>query len=85
MNCCDDSHNSNTMTTNFLRQTIINVLDDEHGINSRAHDCLAAICSHYGWEDINRATELQNGRAFLNEDDAEDLHKVAIDNPQHEL
>lgn len=73
------------MTRNFLRQTIINLLDDEHGINSRAHDCLAGICSQYGWEDINRATELQEGRAFLNEEDAEELHKVVIDNAAAEM
>lgn len=69
------------MTKNFLRQTIINLLDDENGINSRAHDCILNICLQYGWEDINIATELQDGRAFLNEDDAQSLREIDIDNP----
>lgn len=73
------------MTKNFLRQTLINILDDEHGINSRAHDCIAAVCSHYGWEDINSATELQEERAFLNEDDAERLHAVTVDKGDEEI
>lgn len=66
------------MTKQFLRNTIINLLDDENGINSLAHDGILEICNENGWDDITKATELQNGRAFLNEDDAEDLKKVVV-------
>lgn len=66
------------MTKQLLRDTIINLLDDENGINDNAHDGVLEICEEHGWSDINRATELQNGRAFLNEDDAEELRKVRV-------
>lgn len=66
------------MTKQLLRDTIINLLDDENGINDKAHDGVLEICEEYGWSDINQATELQDGRAFLNEDDAEELRKVKL-------
>jgi hypothetical protein len=67
------------MTKQFLRNTIIDLLDDENGINSKAHDGVLEICNENGWNDINEATELQDGRAFLNEDDAEDLRQVVVE------
>lgn len=67
------------MTKQFLRNTIINLLDDENGINDKAHNGVLEICEEHGWSDINQATELQNGRAFLNEDDAEDLRAVRLE------
>lgn len=67
------------MTKQFLRNTIINLLDDEHGINSLAHDGVLQICDQNGWHDITEATELQDCRAFLNEDDADDLRKVVVE------
>jgi len=67
------------MTKQLLRNTIINLLDDENGINDKAHNGIFEICKEHGWGDITKATELQEGRAFLNEDDAEDLRKVKIE------
>ncbi len=66
------------MTKQFLRNTIINLLDDENGINSKAHDGILEICAENGWDDINSATELMDERAFLNESDAEELRKVQV-------
>jgi hypothetical protein len=66
------------MTKQLLRDTIINLLDDENGINDKAHDGVLEICEEHGWSDINQATEFQDGRAFLNEDDAEELRKVRV-------
>lgn len=59
-----------------LRLAVINLLDDDYGVNSKGHDGLIAICEHFGWNDITSATELQEDRAFLGEEDAEDLRKV---------
>jgi hypothetical protein len=67
------------MTKQFLRNTIIDLLDDENGINSKAHDGVLQICVENGWEDINKATDLQNGRAYIGEDDAEDLRQVVVE------
>jgi hypothetical protein len=67
------------MTKQFLRTLIINLLDDENGINMLAHDGVLQICNENGWHDITNATELQDGRAFLNEDDADDLRKVVVE------
>lgn len=66
------------MTKQLLRNTIINLLDDENGINDKAHDGVLEICEEHGWDDITKATELQEGRAFLNEDDAEELRQVTV-------
>jgi hypothetical protein len=67
------------MTKPQLRKMIINLLDDENGVNSLGHDGLVQICVENGWEDINNATELQSDRAFLNEDDAIELLKVKVE------
>ena len=67
------------MTKQFLRNTIIDLLDDENGINSKAHDGVLQICVENGWEDINKATDLQDGRAYIGEDDAEDLRQVVVE------
>ena len=64
------------MNKQLLRNTIINLLNDENGVNSAGHDGIIKICNEMGWNDINRATELQSGRAFLMEEDAEKLLKV---------
>ena len=66
------------MTKQTLRNTIINLLDDENGVNSAGHDGLLELCIENGWNDITAATELQENRAFLNEDDADDLRKVTL-------
>ena len=66
------------MTKQELRLTVINLLDDEDGVNSIGHDGLVAICEENGWNDINEATELQEGRAFLWEADAERLRAVVV-------
>lgn len=66
------------MTKQDLRNMIINLLDDEHGVNNEGHNGLEQLCRECGWEDINRATELQEDRAFMFEEDAADLRKVEI-------
>lgn len=67
------------MTKQLLRDTIINLLDDENGINDKAHNGVLEICEEHGWSDINQATELQDGRAFIGEEDAEELRKVRVE------
>lgn len=66
------------MTKQLLRNTIINLLDDEHGVNDMGHDGILEICDENGWSDISRATELQDGRAFIGEEDAEELRQVTV-------
>ena len=66
-----------------LRLAVINLLDDDHGVNSKGHDGLIAICENFGWNDITSATELQEDRAFLDDEDAEELRKV--ENPLDDM
>jgi hypothetical protein len=67
------------MSKQLLRNTIIDLLDDCHGINNKAHDGVVEICSLNGWHDINEKTELEDGRAYLWEADAEELRKVVVE------
>lgn len=67
------------MNLKLLRNTIINLLDDDDGINSRGHDGIIEICSELGWDDITKKTELQEGKAFIWEKDAHELRKVMVD------
>jgi len=62
----------------LLRDTIIHLLNDDHGVNSKAHDGLLEIIEQNGWQDINSATELQDDRAYLTEEDAEELLKIKV-------
>lgn len=66
------------MTKQTLRHFIINLLDDENGINSVSHDTVIEICEENGWNDIIQATEFEEGRAFLWEADAVDLRAVVV-------
>ena len=61
------------MTNNNLRLFIINLLDDEHGVNQRAFPEIVALCNLHGWKDIMDAVTVDNHRAFLYEQDAHEL------------
>lgn len=63
----------------ILRQAIIALLDDEHGISNETYYHIDLLCLNNGWEDIISKVENVNNRWFLNEDDAENLRKVLID------
>lgn len=66
------------MTKQTLRDLIINLLDDEDGVNEKAHVQIFDICAEHGWNDINQATEMMEGRSFLYEAKAEELRKVVV-------
>jgi hypothetical protein len=66
------------MTKQLLRDTIINLLDDEEGINEAAYQGVNEICCEHNWTDIADAVEGTKGRYFLGEDDVEDLRKVTV-------
>lgn len=66
------------MDKQLLRKVIIDILDDEHGINSKAHDGILALCNQFGWKDITEKTDLQENRAFLGEEDAEELRTATV-------
>ncbi len=66
------------MTKQSLRNFIIDLLDDEDGINSKAHDSIVELCNENGWNDINQATVLEDNRAFLWEDDASSLRQFVV-------
>lgn len=66
------------MTKQSLRNLIIDLLDDGDGVNEKAHIQIFDICAEHGWNDINQATEMMEGRSFLYEADAEKLRKVQV-------
>jgi hypothetical protein len=66
------------MTNQSLRNTIINLLDDEHGVSLTAYQGLSELCCEHDWNDITNAVEDANNRFYLGEDDAEELRKVVV-------
>lgn len=67
------------MTKQTLRNTIINLLDDEHGISSAAYEGVDELCCENNWTDILTQTENANNRFFIGEDAAEELRKIVVD------
>lgn len=61
------------MNETQLRNTIIDILDDEDGINVKAWNGIQALCDQYGWSDIFDIVECTDDRYYLGEDDAETL------------
>jgi hypothetical protein len=66
------------MTKQLLRNTILNLLDEEHGINLAGYEGISEICCENGWDDITNKVEDANGRFYLGEDDAEELRQVEV-------
>lgn len=66
---------------NKLRQTIINLLDDENGVNETGYRGIQEICGNNQWDDITSKVESTEGRFYLNEDDAIDLRLIVLDQP----
>jgi hypothetical protein len=64
------------MTKQTLRLTIINLLDDEQGINESGYKGIDELCCENGWMDITDNVNNANGRFYLGEDDADDLRAV---------
>ena len=50
------------MTKQNLRNTILNLLDDEHGINLSGYEGVSEVCCEHGWDDIlgTNTSELLN-------------------------
>jgi hypothetical protein len=68
------------MKSKNLRELIIDLLDDEHGINDISYTRLYELACECGSEDVVKKAEETNGRWFLGEDDAEELRlQVAIE------
>ena len=67
------------MTKQTLRNTIINLLDDENGISSAAYEGVNELLCENDWTDIVDAVEAGNDRYFLGEDVADELRKVSVD------
>jgi hypothetical protein len=55
------------------RNLIIDLLDDEHGINDPAYATLYDLACETENEDVVTKATAINGRWFLGEDDAEEL------------
>lgn len=67
------------MTKQSLRTFILDLLDDDDGINEKAYQTVVELCVENGWEDICRAVESQDERVFIGEDDADELRKVVVE------
>lgn len=66
------------MTKQTLRNTVINLLDDENGVNEAGYNGLDEICCENNWTDILTQVESVGGRFFLNEDASEQLRSVVV-------
>jgi hypothetical protein len=69
------------MTNNEIRQMIINILDDEQGINDSGFCDLYILAKSTGNEDVVKFAKAQDGRWFIGENDAEDLRLTNSSNP----
>ena len=67
------------MTKQTLRNTIINLLDDEHGIPASAYEGLNELCCEYNWNDILDCVDGTDSRYYIGEESAEELRKVVVD------
>ncbi len=72
------------MTKQTLRNMVINLLDDEDGVNESGYNGLDEICCENNWTDILTQVESAGrpgrGRFFLSEDASEQLRSVVVDN-----
>ncbi|MEI6808105.1 MAG: hypothetical protein WCN95_05235 [bacterium] len=59
------------MSDTSFRKFFLIVLDDGQGISEEAFEQIKEEMTSRGCEDIVKATEVINGRAFINEDFAE--------------
>lgn len=64
------------MNKQELRQMVIDLLDDGDGVNAKGFAGLQRLCEENGWVDIMDCVKGCEGRAYLGEDDAEDLRAV---------
>ncbi len=64
------------MNKTELRLTVIDLLDDENGVNEAGYRGLEKLCIENGFTDILDAVEAQDGRFYLGEDDAAELRVV---------
>jgi hypothetical protein len=56
-----------------LRNTIIDLLDSEDGVNDKGFEGIIELCEHYGWQDIISRVESESSGHFLWGGDAEIL------------
>jgi hypothetical protein len=63
------------MKDSELRIVVINLLDDENGVNETAYRGLEILCDEHGWIDIIEAVESADGRFYLGEDVADELRQ----------
>ena len=67
---------ANNMNQELLRNFIISILDDEHGISERSFSILNKIAENdKSLRDIVLATDAYDDRFFLNEEDAAMFNK----------
>ncbi len=64
------------ITKENSRQLIIDLLDDEYGINGPAFNGVSLLAENTGNEDIITRVEASEGRWYLGEDDAEELREI---------
>ena len=66
------------MNNKEVRQMIIDLLDDEHGINNEGYTQLIPLACMSGNEDVVKSAMEINGRWFIGETDAEDLRQANL-------
>lgn len=66
------------MNLQTLRNLIINVLDNENGVNNTVVKDIEDLCESNGWDDILDKIEYEEEGAFLWETDAEELRKIQL-------
>lgn len=66
------------MNKQDIRNMVINLLNDEHGVNALGYNGLRDFCNDNGWQDIIVVVDAQDDRFFLHEDVAEILSQVKV-------
>lgn len=73
------------MNEKDLRIMVIDLLDDENGINETAFNSLETFCKEHGWADIlnlvvkaDSLVDENEKRHWLDEDDANDLRDATF-------
>ena len=54
-----------------LRHTIIDLLDNDDGVNLKGYEGIVKLCEHYGWDDVLARTEASNHSYYLTGGEAE--------------
>lgn len=66
----------NKNTNLVLRNLIIDLLDNENGVDEKQFDSIVKLCEYFGFQDILDKVDTEWGGIWLWEADAADLRQI---------